>query len=64
MPDVFDIGEGDLKQLNVPPIEVNLHRNIKRRLKRKYGTILCRLKIAKRKYVKMRRELREHLHYN
>ena len=46
-----------LPSRNSPTItEVNLHRDIRRRLQRKYGMILCRLKIAKRKYVKLRRE--------
>ncbi|EFX67032.1 hypothetical protein DAPPUDRAFT_115793 [Daphnia pulex] len=40
--------EDDIEQLHVPAIEINLDRAIKRRLKRKYGAILCRLKIAKR----------------
>ena len=55
--------EDDIEQLQIPAIETNLDRAIQRRLKRKYGAILCRLKIAKRRYIDMSRDVRQELHY-
>ncbi|EFX70512.1 hypothetical protein DAPPUDRAFT_328085 [Daphnia pulex] len=54
LPDFTDVE--DVEQLHVPPIEVTIDRATQRRLRRKYGMILSRLKIAKRNYLKMRNE--------
>lgn len=48
--------------VEVPQIDLNLPPRLERRLRRRYGNLLCRLPIAKRMYLRARRQIRELMH--
>lgn len=55
--DIEDDTSLEIEHVEVPEIIVDLDPWMERRLKRKYGFLLCRLPVAVRKYTKLRREL-------
>ncbi|XP_032798427.2 uncharacterized protein LOC116935185 [Daphnia magna] len=55
--DIEDDTSLEIEHVEVPEIIVDLDPRMERRLKRKYGFLLCRLPVAVRKYTKLRREL-------
>lgn len=55
--DIEDDTSLEIEHVEVPEIIVDLDPWMERRLKRKYGFLLCRLPVVVRKYTKLRREL-------
>ncbi|XP_045032334.1 uncharacterized protein LOC116935505 isoform X2 [Daphnia magna] len=47
----------DTEAVEVPEIRIHIDERVERRLKRKYGHLLCRLPIAKKRYLRLREEV-------
>ncbi|KAK4021348.1 hypothetical protein OUZ56_003265 [Daphnia magna] len=47
----------DTEAVEVPEIRIHIDERVERRLKRKYGHLLCRLQIPKKRYLRLREEI-------
>jgi hypothetical protein len=47
----------DTEAVEVPEIRIHIDERVERRLKQKYGHLLCRLPIAKKRYLRLRGEV-------